>query len=762
MSQEGEEDNSLKKIFEKVLYFFPIQLFFVHIKNNPILFVIWSIIVAIISKTILVKYGIPYLFLTPEYMGEVSFLSFAILGFSFGGFIMAFNISSYITNGHRFPFIATLSRPFFKYFLNNLFWAILLLAFYMFFAIQQLISDGTEAVQIIKYMLGFNSGVLLITVFSIGYFINTNKDFIKLFGNHKKKELPIGAVLHKRIKVDLFFSKDREWRIETYLSSFYKISIARSIDHYDSQMLKQVFKQNHFNAALFEIAVIISAILLSFGSNIDYFNIPAGASLILMFTIFIMITSAIHSWFRGWASALIIAALLCANLASKFPMFHSPNKAYGMIYSSAPAVFSTEEIEKHITKENFRHDFFHTLKILENWKEKNKNHSRIHQTKPKIVFINTSGGGMRSSMWSLHSMQYADSVLKGELLNHTQLISGSSGGMVGMAYLRELYLLKQEKKITNLYDDHYVKCMNKDILNKVGFVLTVNDMLIKLRSFKDGDQEFKIDRGYAFEQQLNENLEGALGKRLQDYEVPEFEARIPMVIISPTIVSDGRRLLISPQPISYLSYTFPQDNIRNKVLNESVEFSRFYNKHHAKNLRFTSALRMTSTFPYIMPIVNLPSKPKMKVMDSGIRDNYGTQTSLKFLYTFRHWIEEHTSGVIILQIRDSEKTTRKVKKERDSFIESVSSPIDNIYENLFITQDYEHDQLIQYASEWFEGTIDIIDFSVENIAKNQLSLSWHLTEKEKKQIYKSIHSSNNKESLLRLEQLINNSEKNRN
>jgi len=692
-------------------------------------------------------------------MGEVSVLSFAILGFSFGGFIVAFNISSYITNGHRFPFIATLSRPFIKYFMNNLAWGVILVVLYTYFASQQLLSDGTDKFTVLTYILGFISGLVFIILLSLGYFANTNKDFTKLHGSSGKKEVPIGAILHKRVKVDSFFSKDREWNVETYLSSFRKISIARSIDHYDSHMLNQVFKQNHFNAALFEIAAIISIILLSFGSNIDYFNIPAGASITLMFTIFIMVTSAIHSWFRGWASALLITAVLVGNFASKFPLFHSPNKAYGMSYNKTPAVYSTAELQKHISKENFRDDFFHTLKILENWRKKNLLHSSKQKEKPKMVFINTTGGGMRSSMWSLHSMQYVDSAMNGQLLHHTQLITGSSGGMVGMSYLRELYLQKQENKIENLYDNHYVQCMSKDVLNRVGFVLTVNDMLIKLRSFKDGDNEFKIDRGYAFEQQLNKNLEEALGKRLDEYYLPEFQAKIPMAIISPTIVSDGRRLLISPQPISYLSYTFPQDNIRNNVLLESVEFKRFFKNQDAGNLRYSSALRMTSTFPYIMPIVNLPSDPPMKVMDSGLRDNYGTKTSLKFLYTFRHWIEQNTSGVIILQIRDTEKKTREVKKNTDSFITSVSSPIGNIYKNLFITQDYEHDQLIQYASEWFDGTIDIIDFSVENNEKNQLSLSWHLTEKEKKQIYNSVHSESNQESLSRLQELITNSPK---
>lgn len=701
------------------------------------------------------KYGVPHLFLAPEYLGRVSFFSFGILGFSFGGFIMAFNISSYITNGHRFPFIATLSKPFLKYFLNNMMWGLLLLGCYTFFTVEQLLIDGTSLKDIMIYMTGFFSGVVFIAFLSLTYFVTTNKDFIKLFGRHEEKEIPIRAVLHKKVKMDHFFNTDREWTVETYLSSLTKISLARSIEHYDSSMLKQVFKQNHFNAALFEIAAIISVILLSFGSDISYFNIPAGASVTLMFTIFIMLTSAIHSWFRGWASAVLIGLAILFNFLSKSSAINPPNRAYGMNYNKPPVSYTTKDIREQITEENLSDDFFHTLKILENWRAKNSAHSTVNKVKPKIVLINTTGGGMRSSMWSMHFMQYADSVLQGELLNHTQLITGSSGGMVGISFLRELYLQEQEQKISNLYDKKYVEMMSKDILNRVGFVMTVNDLLFKLRSFKEGNHKFKIDRGYAFEQELSSNLNGVLDKRLQDYYQPEFEAKIPMVIISPTIVSDGRRLLISPQPISYLPYAFPQDHIQNEVLLESVEFRRFFKNQNADSLKYTTALRMTSTFPYIMPIVNLPSDPPMEVMDSGLRDNYGTKTSLKFLYTFRNWIERNTSGVIILQIRDTEKKPPEVKPHKDTFIKSISSPVGNIYKNLFITQDYEHDQLIQYASEWFDGSIDVIDFCIDNNEKNQLSLSWHLTEREKKQIYNSIYSDKNQENLKRLQELIN-------
>ncbi|MEY5042381.1 MAG: hypothetical protein RLZZ414_1945, partial [Bacteroidota bacterium] len=216
---------------------------------------------------------------------------------------------------------------------------------------------------------------------------------------------------------------------------------------------------------------------------------------------------------------------------------------------------------------------------------------------------------------------------------------------------------------------------------------------------------------------------------------------------SPTIVNDGRRLLISPQPISYLTNLKPQSTLRNNYIHESVEFTRLFKEQEARNLRFSSALRMSSTFPYVMPIVHLPSEPEIQIMDAGIRDNFGMQTTLKFLYTYRKWLEMNTSGVVILQIRDLEKNKEIKAGEKNTILKALTAPVGNIYKNLFATQDYTHDQMVQYASEWFEGEIDIVDIVLEQTEDKNLSLSWHLTKKEIEMIHQSIKTKNNIEAL---------------
>ena len=97
-----------------------------------------------------------------------------------------------------------------------------------------------------------------------------------------------------------------------------------------------------------------------------------------------------------------------------------------------------------------------TLAILEKWKAKNTDASG---KKPKLVIVSASGGGLRSALWTLTSLLHADSVSEGKLMDQTVLISGSSGGMIGASYVREILLREAEKiKKNNEKNVHPITC----------------------------------------------------------------------------------------------------------------------------------------------------------------------------------------------------------------------------------------------------------------------------------------------------------------
>ena len=69
-------------------------------------------------------------------------------------------------------------------------------------------------------------------------------------------------------------------------------------------------------------------------------------------------------------------------------------------------------------------------------------------------------------------------------------------------------------------------------------------------------------------------------------------------------------------------------------------------------------------------------------------------------------------------------------------------------------QDYSNDQLIKYCNSWYPGQIDVINLELHNHVHDRISLSWHLTTKERMKVKNSVQSANNKESLRKLKDLI--------
>src|SRR6188474_1604275 len=98
-------------LFPKIAYSFPVQLLLNNIRRNQVLILCWIILFAMITGNFGKYLGIPYLFLDPEYLNEVNFVSFFILGITTAGFTTAFQITSYINDGHRFSFVGALSKP---------------------------------------------------------------------------------------------------------------------------------------------------------------------------------------------------------------------------------------------------------------------------------------------------------------------------------------------------------------------------------------------------------------------------------------------------------------------------------------------------------------------------------------------------------------------------------------------------------------------------------------------------------------------------
>ena len=234
-------DSRIGKIFAGIFYSFPVQLLFIQVKKNQFLLLFWFLLFGWILKLLGSQYGVPYLFLDPEYLGEVTFWSYGILGFSLGGFIMAYHIASYIMNAFRFPFLATLSRPFFKFCVNN---SLLPVSFNLVFVFKiivfQRFNEWTSGMDICLDVLGFLFGEFVFILLSFTYFFAVLKDFRRLFGLAAEKRYETGKVsktIGKRMLRNLKWgpikdiensSSDKVRRVDFYLSHFQPLNQATS------------------------------------------------------------------------------------------------------------------------------------------------------------------------------------------------------------------------------------------------------------------------------------------------------------------------------------------------------------------------------------------------------------------------------------------------------------------------------------------------------------------------------------------------------
>lgn len=737
-------------------YSFPVQLIVLHLRSNLSLILIWLFLLLLITGQVGRKLGLQYLFLDPEYLGEVNFWSFFFMGLAYGGFFMSWNLTTYLLSAHFFPFLASLTRPFTKFSLNNF---VIPLGFYLFYSgtliYFQSAYEKLSAGTIFLNWLGLTFGAFTLILFYSIYFYFTNRDI----GYYQKRKQAPPNLVHNiapgRRKVDIEYIKlDRNtWNVRTYLNESLQSRLVRSVAHYESSLLMNIFKQNHFNALALQLLTTILLLLL--GRLIDYspFRIPAGASFLILLSLIHAFVGAITYWFNEWKITIFILLMLVTNFITSFDFFNVNNHAYGLDYKGTPAEYSYQALEEICISDRVEKDTKKTVNILNNWKAKVSTDS-AH--KPKMVLLCVSGGGLKAATWTMQVLQTADSMLHGQLLDHTTLITGASGGMLGTAYLRELYGLKAQGQAIDIYDKSYIDNITKDLLNPIAFTIATNDLFMPWSKFEYAGKSYHKDRGYVFEDQFNENTNFLLDKPLSYYRHLENEAIVPMLYLSPSILNDSRRLIISPQGASFMMIA-PVAPEHKKVLEvDAVDFQWLFEKQDGDELRFTSALRANATYPYVLPMVHLPTKPGISVADAGLRDNYGILSATRFLQVFQDWILANTSGVILLQISSSEKIEKIPASDNKGILKKIFNPI-GIAGKVLVTQEFEHDNTLGFIYDILgQDNFEVIRFIYRSSREDELaaSVSFHITDREKANVLDAIKLPHNQVSLQKLQSLL--------
>jgi hypothetical protein len=199
--------------------------------------------------------------------------------------------------------------------------------------------------------------------------------------------------------------------------------------------------------------------------------------------------------------------------------------------------------------------------------------------------------------------------------------------------------------------------------------------------------------------------------------------------------------MIAAQPVGYLtqpSYAL-QDTITPPI--DAIDFAAFFKDQNPYNLRLATALRMNATFPYVLPVVKLPSNPEMNVMDAGLRDNFGTEVASRYLYVFRDWIKANTREVIWLQIRDTREYEVFPSSDQGNIGSMLADPFFVIHNKWEPFQSYNQGYIKDYAPYFLDGHLRFFTLQYIPEKKDKVaSLNFHLTRQEKEDLYKTINN----------------------
>ena len=738
----------MRLLLKNIFYSFPIQLLILHFRKYQILLVIWAILISTINSGFLENFGADSLFFVPEYMGKVNALSTALVGITMGVFFMSWNITTFILHTKRFKFLATTSKPFLKYCINNSVLPLLFLFFYLFKAVHFNLNKELISVSDIALLVtGFSGGLILSIVFSFAFFFGADRTILRTIA----PVISNPNEFKKSFQTELATPSDAfGLKVTYFISSRFKFSKVRPVFHYSQQFLDAIFKRHHFAAILAIIIAFIFLITVGFFLDIKFFQAPAAASIFIFFAIMVAAIGALTYFLDSWSVLFLIVLILGFNFLFRNEIINPRNKAYGLNYNEKTGRpnYDKQSLQQLCTPELIGRDKVNMISILENWKRKQ------NSERPTIILMNVSGGGLRSSTFVMNVLQQLDSITKGNLMNQTFLISGASGGMLSAAYFRELYAERKKSKGINLQSNEYTENITEDLLNPIFSSMVSRDLFAPAQKFSIGPYEYLKDRGYAFEEKLNVNTGGIMNKQLRDYVADEKAANIPMIIYNSVITLDGRKLMIGTQPLSFMMKP-PAFSTDKSYGPDAVDFTSLFARQNPGNIRLLTALRMNATFPYVLPNVWLPTNPVIDVMDAGIKDNFGQETSFRFIDHFRDWLINNTSRIIILQIRDRGIDYGQHTIENISMVDMITRPATILEHSWHNFQDFNQSNEYNYLKNSLGDQLHRLTFTyVPSKEEQAAALNFHLTASEKRDVINSFHSTENQKVLVSLMSLI--------
>jgi hypothetical protein len=269
------------------------------------------------------------------------------------------------------------------------------------------------------------------------------------------------------------------------------------------------------------------------------------------------------------------------------------------------------------------------------------------------------------------------------------------------------------------------------------------------------------DRAMALEKAWCENLSSKLGidlgMSLEALRQGEESGRWPSLVLSPMMIEDARRLIISNLDLTAMndhqvrwlsSKDKPAEPTTGLASRSAYQLWQLCPDVWGQ-FPLSTAARLSAAFPYVSCAVLLPSKPRRHVVDAGYFDNYGLELAgnwLRELYEQSQSVLENISGILVIQIRDNvsqlsinpqsdaEKQLPQAAADGSRLLralEGLSSPPVGLLSANESVMLFRNDSLLESLWHLYSGKFGE-DFLTTTIFefRGEASLSWHLAPEE--------------------------------
>jgi hypothetical protein len=350
--------------------------------------------------------------------------------------------------------------------------------------------------------------------------------------------------------------------------------------------------------------------------------------------------------------------------------------------------------------------------------------------------------------------------------SQVRVLTGASGGMKAAAYwagsLERTPLAPEPMHLDARGNLITSEALRQDVARDS---LTPLTKRLVLHDVFPGLSELEPDRGDAIQQAWLEDTRGVFGRTVRSLQAGEVAGWRPSLVVSPMIVEDGRRLLISNLDLDVIA---TEATPQRALGRSAIEFARFF--PDAGRLRLGTAARMSATFPYVMPAMELPTAPPLRVVDAGYYDNHGVALAAAWLLRHSAFLRGHVRRVILIEVPDALASLKKSApcNDRPSLLATgfsgFTTPVEGIFSGRDALSAYGNDELVEtvagalntedapdrFVSVSFEPPYDRTECGRCARAEDEVPLSWSINTRDRERLLAGMDRGRNPEERARL------------